>query len=123
MLIFRFIGRLQKWLDISEKYIAGLNKESVKVGSPDGQSCSELTPESDAGENSSQKKDALSLQESRLSRTVLEDRNKHWEQSLINLESTADQPEFPLLPASRGFCITLRKSLAAFQNILESQKS
>ncbi|KAL0279305.1 UNVERIFIED_CONTAM: hypothetical protein PYX00_000896 [Menopon gallinae] len=119
----RFIGRLQKWLDISEKYIAGLNKESEKVSNADGPSSSEAVTESDAGENSSQKKEALSLQETRLSRTVLEDRNKHWEQSLINIESTADQPEFPLLPASRGFCITLRKSLAAFQNILESQKS
>ncbi|XP_064478867.1 (E3-independent) E2 ubiquitin-conjugating enzyme UBE2O-like isoform X1 [Ornithodoros turicata] len=27
-------------------------------------------------------------------------------------------PEFPLLPASRGFCLTLRKSLAAFKEIL-----
>lgn len=27
-------------------------------------------------------------------------------------------PEFPLIPASRGFCITLRKTLATFKNAL-----
>ncbi|XP_034193400.1 (E3-independent) E2 ubiquitin-conjugating enzyme [Osmia lignaria lignaria] len=27
-------------------------------------------------------------------------------------------PEFPLIPASRGFCITLRKTLATFKNVL-----
>ncbi|GFS49773.1 hypothetical protein NPIL_418651 [Nephila pilipes] len=29
-------------------------------------------------------------------------------------------PEFPLIPASKGFCLTLRKSLADFKNILSS---
>ncbi|XP_054717726.1 (E3-independent) E2 ubiquitin-conjugating enzyme-like isoform X2 [Uloborus diversus] len=32
-------------------------------------------------------------------------------------------PEFPLIPASKGFCITLRKSLAEFKDILSSQSS
>lgn len=27
-------------------------------------------------------------------------------------------PEFPLIPASRGFCITLRKTLATFKEVL-----
>lgn len=27
-------------------------------------------------------------------------------------------PEFPLIPASRGFCITLRKTLATFKDVL-----
>jgi len=27
-------------------------------------------------------------------------------------------PEFPLIPASRGFCITLRKTLATFKSVL-----
>lgn len=27
-------------------------------------------------------------------------------------------PEFPLIPASRGFCITLRKTLATFKQVL-----
>ncbi|GFR31137.1 hypothetical protein TNCT_501892 [Trichonephila clavata] len=32
-------------------------------------------------------------------------------------------PEFPLIPASKGFCLTLRKSLADFKNILSSLPS
>ncbi|XP_063888903.1 (E3-independent) E2 ubiquitin-conjugating enzyme UBE2O-like isoform X1 [Scylla paramamosain] len=31
-----------------------------------------------------------------------------------------DLPEFPLIPASKGFCITLRKTLKQFKSILES---
>lgn len=30
-----------------------------------------------------------------------------------------DLPEFPLIPASKGFCITLRKTLQQFKSILE----
>lgn len=39
-----------------------------------------------------------------------------------DLSSTAvkvDLPEFPLIPASKGFCITLRKTLQQFKSILE----
>lgn len=42
-------------------------------------------------------------------------RNQQWQQSEINMASTADQPDFPLLPASRGFCITMRKTLEGFR--------
>lgn len=41
----------------------------------------------------------------------------------MNLHPTAvkvDLPEFPLIPASKGFCITLRKTLKQFKSILES---
>lgn len=30
-------------------------------------------------------------------------------------------PEFPLIPASRGFCITLRKTLATFKDVLAKE--
>lgn len=30
-----------------------------------------------------------------------------------------DLPEFPLIPASKGFCITLHKTLQQFKSILE----
>ena len=30
----------------------------------------------------------------------------------------ADQPDFPLLPASRGFCLSLDKALAQFEVVL-----
>lgn len=29
-------------------------------------------------------------------------------------------PEFPLIPASKGFCLTLRKSLAEFKEVMSS---
>ncbi|XP_065337080.1 (E3-independent) E2 ubiquitin-conjugating enzyme isoform X2 [Cloeon dipterum] len=34
--------------------------------------------------------------------------------------ATTPLPEFPLIPASKGFCITLRKSLSTFQEVLTS---
>ncbi|XP_055938770.1 (E3-independent) E2 ubiquitin-conjugating enzyme UBE2O-like isoform X2 [Argiope bruennichi] len=40
-----------------------------------------------------------------------------------NYDSSAQDvplPEFPLIPASKGFCLTLRKSLADFKNILST---
>ena len=55
--------------------------------------------------------------------TAITNRNLEWEKSLVNLETIKDQPEFPLLPASRGFCLTLRKTLAAFRNIVDTQRS
>ena len=42
---------------------------------------------------------------------------------IMNFYPTAvkvDLPEFPLIPASKGFCITLRKTLKQFNSILES---
>lgn len=47
-------------------------------------------------------------------------RNQQWRESEINMSSTADQPDFPLLPASRGFCITMRKTLEGFRNAVSS---
>ncbi|XP_042893465.1 (E3-independent) E2 ubiquitin-conjugating enzyme-like isoform X2 [Penaeus japonicus] len=35
-------------------------------------------------------------------------------------DAGVDLPEFPLIPASKGFCITLRKTLKQFKSILES---
>ena len=32
----------------------------------------------------------------------------------------ADQPDFPLLPASRGFCLSLDKALGQFEVVLAS---
>lgn len=29
-------------------------------------------------------------------------------------------PEFPLIPASKGFCLTLRKSLAEFKEVMQT---
>lgn len=29
-------------------------------------------------------------------------------------------PEFPLIPASKGFCLTLRKTLVTFRDVLAS---
>lgn len=37
-----------------------------------------------------------------------------------NSDTKVDLPEFPLIPASKGFCITLRKTLQQFKAILES---
>ncbi|XP_068204113.1 (E3-independent) E2 ubiquitin-conjugating enzyme UBE2O isoform X3 [Palaemon carinicauda] len=38
----------------------------------------------------------------------------------IHRSGDVDLPEFPLIPASKGFCITLRKTLKHFKVILES---
>ncbi|XP_037773820.1 uncharacterized protein LOC119569947 [Penaeus monodon] len=35
-------------------------------------------------------------------------------------DASVELPEFPLIPASKGFCITLRKTLKQFKSILES---
>lgn len=35
-------------------------------------------------------------------------------------DAGVELPEFPLIPASKGFCITLRKTLKQFKSILES---
>ncbi|XP_042236826.1 (E3-independent) E2 ubiquitin-conjugating enzyme UBE2O-like isoform X3 [Homarus americanus] len=35
-------------------------------------------------------------------------------------DTKVDLPEFPLIPASKGFCITLRKTLQQFKGILDS---
>ena len=32
-----------------------------------------------------------------------------------------EKPEFPLLPGSKGFCISIRKALAQFESILQSK--
>ena len=32
----------------------------------------------------------------------------------------AQLPEFPLIPASKGFCLTLRKTLVIFRDVLSS---
>ncbi|XP_035223803.1 (E3-independent) E2 ubiquitin-conjugating enzyme-like isoform X2 [Stegodyphus dumicola] len=43
-----------------------------------------------------------------------------------NCDSSAQEiplPEFPLIPASKGFCLTLRKSLADFKDIMSSSSN
>lgn len=40
--------------------------------------------------------------------------------TLFPTDTKVDLPEFPLIPASKGFCITLRKTLQQFKGILES---
>lgn len=115
---------MERWLDISEKYIAGLNQESIKPSDEnsktDGQPIENIVPVENCNSEQVDSGNASSNPDSSSKPT---DRNIHWEKSIINLESTADQPEFPLLPASRGFCLTLRKTLAAFRNILETHNS
>ncbi|GIY92052.1 hypothetical protein CEXT_46021 [Caerostris extrusa] len=72
----KFIGRLEKWLEISESYNA---EHPMSPTSPS---------------------------------TFKEIHSK--------TSSDAPLPEFPLIPASKGFCLTLRKSLADFQGVLAS---
>lgn len=110
---------MERWLEISEQYIAGLNQESLN-SSNDGQTTENGVPLKNSDSDFESASSNVNVTETNGKPS---DRNIHWEKSLVNLESTADQPEFPLLPASRGFCLTLRKTLAAFQNILGTHNS
>lgn len=38
----------------------------------------------------------------------------------ITSTSTQNQPDFPLLPGSKGFCLTLEKNLHQFRSVLNS---
>jgi len=82
IIFFRLITRIEKWLDISEKY-----NEKTIVGA---------VPEAGVDVD-------------------VEARNMQWQQSDINMATISDQPDFPLLPASRGFCISMRNTLPAFR--------
>jgi hypothetical protein len=39
---------------------------------------------------------------------------------VVSSMANTQLPEFPLIPASKGFCITLRKSLVTFREVLTS---
>jgi len=96
------IDRVEHWIDISNKWrertsTKGATAQSMCNGSANlSQTGSEQIPH----ENSSSGSEQLSS-----FREVL-------------AGETIQEPEFPLLPASKGFCITVRKHLDIFKETL-----
>ncbi|GAB1603350.1 (E3-independent) E2 ubiquitin-conjugating enzyme UBE2O-like [Argonauta hians] len=97
----KMITRLKRWLELSDK-VSSL--ESVAANNTSTQQQQQQVPDCDNTTTTT----------NRLNNTAAS--------SVLSRKELSETPEFSLLPASRGFCLSLKKQLESFQTILKNME-
>lgn len=117
----RMITRLQKWLELSDKVsvLDSLPTQLEKVSSGKQESAST----EDCDVPPAQQQETSQQEEDMMATTSSSEIFYSCSASSLYLDADSNSsayPDFPLLPASRGFCLSLKKHLELFQNVLET---